>query len=383
MSARVLLHVQHLLGSGHLRRAAAIAAALARAGFEVELVSGGFPVRPLDCGGARLVQLPPARAADESFRTVLDESGRPVDDAWRDRRRAILLDHFERLRPDVVITELFPLGRRALGFELMPLLAAAHAHTKRPLVLCSVRDVLAAKNDPAKTEEMIARVKTWYDRVLVHGDPALLPLAVSFPETRIAEHVVYTGYVGGATSPPPPGRDGADEVVVSVGGGAVGARLLEIAAAARPLGAARDRTWRLLLGGNLPQEAERALRARSGPGCIVEPARPDFPGLLARCHVSVSQAGYNTVMDIMGAGARAVLVPFAAANETEQTIRAAALAQRGWAVLCAEAELTPAALAAAVDRAAGLAHPDATAIRRDGADETAGLVRTWLERRPG
>lgn len=384
MSARVLFHVQHLLGSGHLRRAAAIGAALARAGFEVELVSGGFPVRPLDCGGARLVQLPPARAADATFKTLLDETGTPVDDAWRARRRAALLARFAAFRPDALITELFPLGRRVLGFELLPLLEAADAAAPRPLILSSVRDVVAPKADPAKTEEMIARVRRWYDRVLVHGDPALLPLGASFPEHRIADKVVYTGYVGIAGSAPPPAGDGDGdgEVVVSVGGGAVGAHLLEVAIAARPLGAAAPRTWRLLLGGNLPQAAESRLRALAGPGCIVEPARPDFPGLLARCHVSVSQAGYNTVMDILNARTRAVLVPFAAAGETEQSVRAAALARRGWAVSCAEAGLTPAALAAAVDRAAALERPDPAALRRDGADETARLLRGWLMERP-
>ena len=41
MSMRVLIAVTHLLGAGHLTRAAAIARAFARAGHEVALVSGG------------------------------------------------------------------------------------------------------------------------------------------------------------------------------------------------------------------------------------------------------------------------------------------------------------------------------------------------------
>jgi predicted glycosyltransferase len=380
MTARVLFHVQHLLGSGHLRRAGAIASALAAAGFEVELVSGGFPVRDLDCGAARLTQLPPARAADESFKILLDKRGAPVDEPWRAARREALLARFEAFAPDVVITELFPLGRRVLSFELVPLLEAAHRRAPRPLILASVRDVLARKDDK-KTDEMVARVHAWYDHVLVHGDPALLPLGASFPEERIAGRVVYTGYVGGPAVPAPPGGDGEDEVIVSVGGGAVGARLLDAAVAARSLSAARDRTWRLLLGANLPADARERLRSAAAPGCIIEPARADFPGLLARCHVSVSQAGYNTVMDVLTAQARAVLVPFAAANETEQSVRASALAQRGWAVVCDEADLTPPVLAAAIDRAAGLERPDASALRRDGARETARRVAEWLARR--
>src|SRR5882724_6670151 len=78
---RVLIHVQHLLGTGHLRRAAAIAAALAQRGAVVTLLSGGPPVANLAVGGARLVQLHPVRAADATFRTLLDADGRAVDDA--------------------------------------------------------------------------------------------------------------------------------------------------------------------------------------------------------------------------------------------------------------------------------------------------------------
>ena len=58
MTARVFFYVQHLLGIGHLRRAAVLARALAAGGFDVLLVSGGAPVR-LDVGRARRHQLPP------------------------------------------------------------------------------------------------------------------------------------------------------------------------------------------------------------------------------------------------------------------------------------------------------------------------------------
>jgi predicted glycosyltransferase len=228
---------------------------------------------------------------------------------------------------------------------------------------------------------MIACVERWYDHILVHGDPALLPLAASFPEDRIADRVVYTGYVTGAPAPQPPPGDGRDEIVVSIGGGAVGAELLHTALAARTVSAQRHRTWRLLLGAGLPARDREELIGRSGPGCIIEPARADFAGLLARCHVSVSQAGYNTVMDALTAHTRIVLVPFAAAGEAEQTVRAAALERRGWAVVAAEAGLTPERLAAAIDRAAAMKRPDPGALRSDGANETARAIGAWLIQR--
>jgi len=64
---RIFFWVQHLLGIGHLRRAATLARGLAKEGFDVLLVSGGGPVPGLDLGGARLRQLPPLRARDEGL----------------------------------------------------------------------------------------------------------------------------------------------------------------------------------------------------------------------------------------------------------------------------------------------------------------------------
>lgn len=75
MRPRLLLHVQHLLGTGHLRRMAAIAEALAARGAEIVLVSGGTPLADLSLGDAEFVQLPPARAQDARFKTLMTPDG--------------------------------------------------------------------------------------------------------------------------------------------------------------------------------------------------------------------------------------------------------------------------------------------------------------------
>ncbi|MBC6416218.1 MAG: hypothetical protein GDA47_00105 [Rhodospirillales bacterium] len=46
--ADVLLYVQHLLGIGHLKRAALIARAAARQGLKVVVASGGMPTADTD-----------------------------------------------------------------------------------------------------------------------------------------------------------------------------------------------------------------------------------------------------------------------------------------------------------------------------------------------
>jgi predicted glycosyltransferase len=160
---------------------------------------------------------------------------------------------------------------------------------------------------------------------------------------------------------------------VSVGGGAAGQKLLAAALAARRRGCLAERGWRVLAGANLSDDAFAALQSDAPAGVVVERFRSDFPALLRRCHVSVSQAGYNTVLDIVAARARSVLVPFAAERETEQLIRAEHLAARGVAELVREAELTPATLAAAIERAA-VRNPAPIRLDTGGARRSAELI---------
>ena len=58
------------------------------------------------------------------------------------------------------------------------------------------------------------------------------------------------------------------------------------------------------------------------------------------CIRASSQAGYNTVMDLLVARCPAVIVPFATGGETEQTIRAEKLSQAGVLINLPEKELS-------------------------------------------
>ena len=249
MSGRILFHVQHLLGIGHVKRAAVIARTAADAGLEVTVALGGPPVPGVDFGAARIAALPAAFAADADFKRLVDADGKAIDDAWRAKRREALLGLFARVRPDVLLFELFPFGRRQFRFEILPLLETAAGTA----VACSVRDILVAKPKPERNREVAETVRRWFHRVLVHGDPAVVPFEATFPEAAaITERIVYTGYV--VDEPPLQAESaaGRDEVLISAGGGSVGADLYRTALAAKPLSRLRDRTWRLLVGRTWP-----------------------------------------------------------------------------------------------------------------------------------
>ncbi|WP_374292436.1 glycosyltransferase family protein [Paenirhodobacter enshiensis] len=371
-SPRVLFYVQHLLGIGHLARASRIAQALARDGFEVTMVTGGLPVPGFPGPGVAHVALPAIAAGAEGFADLVDEAGRPIDDDFKAERRDLLLDTYRAIAPDVVLIEAFPFGRRQVRFELLPLLDAIHARPHRPLVLSSVRDILQENRKPGRNEESLALIEQHFDGVLVHGDPAFIRLEDSFPLAgRIGSRILYTGLV--APEPPEPPSERWD-VVVSAGGGAVGGDLIRAALAAR------DRldpalSWCLIAGPNLPEAEYSALVAAAPPQVALFRFRKDFAQLLAGAQVSVSQAGYNTACDILRAGCRAVLVPYAAGGETEQTTRAAHLP----AEVVTEADLSPDTLATAIGRA--LERPAASLPQLDlnGAANTAKLLRRMLE----
>ncbi len=377
---KAFFYVQHLLGIGHLKRAATLARALAEDGFEVTLASGGPRLPGIDLEKVKLVQLPPASAADMTFKVLLDESGLPVNDAWKARRREALLEAWRGAAADVLLIELFPFGRRQMRFELLPLLEAARAGPRPPLVVSSVRDLIGAgQGDARRQDEMLEAAQRFFDRILVHGDPQVVGFERSFRHAaRLAPKLHYTGYVV-ADLKIEKGDAGKDEVLVSAGGGAVGQRLLETAIRARAETSLRDRAWRVLAGVNARAADLEALRKLAGRGVIVERSRQDFTLRLANCVLSVSQAGYNTVMEALSARARAVVVPFAGGGETEQALRARLLAERGLLEVVEESTLRPASLAAAIERAARRPRPAAGAVDLGGAAASARLIRAWLK----
>ena len=371
--ARVMLWVQHLLGIGHQRRAAVIARQLCRLGAKVCYVSGGCPLPSLDVGEAELIQLPPARTADATFETLVDEHGDPVSPAWQQNRRDRLLQLFDRFEPDVLLTESYPFGRGLLRFELEPLVERSHRRRPRPRLVCSVRDILQPRS--VKRNQAISElVRSRYDLVLVHSDPRVVELSASFPAAgAIRDQIRYTGYVT-EDGPVTTGAGEGSGVLISGGGGVVAERLMQAALGAQPRSRLKDEPWRVLAGPAVGEAAFERLRDLAHGGARVERNRADFAALLARCRVSVSQGGYNTLMDVVSARARALIVPFSDAGQAEQPTRARLFAARGLVQVLPAEELEPSALAAAIDRTAAAPRPPAGALDVDGAGRAAEWV---------
>ena len=274
---------------------------------------------------------------------------------------------------------MFPFGRRAFRFELLPLLDAIALSRPRPWLVGSVRDILVQKTGAESYAWMRDLALARYDRAFVHTDPALIPFGLTFPYAdALGPRLVSTGYV----VEPGPAASAGDEVLVSAGGGRVGQALLAAAIRARALSGQKERPWRLIAGGEVNPAGLDRLSAELPPGMLLERQRDDFQSLLAKCLLSVSQAGYNTVVEALRLGKPMVLVPFETASETEQRIRAQRLTGLGLAETVWGTELTPSSLARAIDRVVSQPGPRRPALDLDGAATTARLIADLPRARP-
>lgn len=353
-------------------RARRIVIALRDQQFDVTLVTGGMPLPDFTVPGVTHVALPAMGLSSTDFGTLVDEADKPVDEIFRNKRRDKLLETYRSAQPDIVLVEAFPFGRRQVRFELMPLIELIEASNPQPLLLSSVRDILQKRVKPGRDAETAHLINAHFDKVLVHGDPDFLPLESSFScAADIKDKLIYTGIV---TDPRPEASSDQFDIVVSAGGGAVGAQLVQASIAASQVLPA-DLSWCIITGPNMPQQHYRETVASAPENVTVERFRSDFTSVLVAARLSVSQAGYNTVSDVLQADCRCVLVPFSAGGETEQFDRAQRLDELGLATLLSEDSLTAENLSEVIDTALSSKRCDNHTINSDGAAQTGRVLR--------
>jgi predicted glycosyltransferase len=376
----LLFYCQHSLGMGHLVRSFALARALAGT-YDVVFVNGGrFPPGIAAPAGIEIVQLDPL-GMDEQGRLVSLDPTLTVDQSFV-RRAAALLALLTEREPRAIVVELFPFGRKKHARELVPLLESARRMTPAPLVLCSLRDILVKnREDQQAFDDRAARtLEEHFDAVLVHSDPQFARLDESFrPTSPLRVPVHYTGFVT-ANERADRTRSRERRVLVSAGGGIVGGALLRAAVAAqRELWPALRLPMTIVAGPFLPEAEwnELASTARGVDGLRLLRAVPDLGAEMRDVTLSVSQCGYNTAMDILCSGVKALVVPFTRPQENEQLERARRLALRGLVRLLPEDALNADTLARELHALVDF-EPNPTAFHLDGAVRTTDLITRLL-----
>ncbi len=387
---RVLVHAQHLSGTGHFVRAFEIARAIS-ARHRVWLTDGGRVVpRPVGDGASfDRIELPRLFRDHGVLRGVDSEADPAVILAERASR---LVDAAESIRPDVLIVEHFPFSKWELEPEIVPLIERVRRVHPGARVLCSVRDIVTRSRFDGDPEVHAARVlgvlHRLFDGVLVHADPAVTRLGDHLPWARdLALPVHHTGFVAprlehGFRDPSMPPR----RVIVSTGGagdGSLAATAIEAWMALRGAPCVPDAELVVFL----PPFAADARRRTLEP--LVRTARAherrvslrdftaSFLHWLLGADLSVSHAGYNTCTNLLETRVRAVVVPDP--TMPDQILRGALFARRGL-VRCIDAAACSAERLAESMRAALEGPPPTHDIDLNGAERTVEILEAWPAR---
>ncbi len=370
---RVLIYCRHTIGIGHLVRSLSIAEELAQR-FDVLMALGGERVEGLTLPARiRYFELPAAAGVSERL-ALGEELGNP------------LLAAAKMWRPDVILTELYPFGRKSFDAELLPMLRWAKAQPDKPLVASSVRDILVHRANAESFEQrVVGIIGSYFDLVLVHGDERFVPLDLTFSRVRdLACPVRYTGYVTRAKRYKAPSAV-EPRIVVSNGGGRCvpGQQLLRASVAAALQYPDRlPYTFEIYTGPLAPDDVYSHLCALTAGAPNIRVARftPDLGARLRGATLAISMGGYNTVLDLLGAKIPALIYPEYGNGDTEQEVRAERLEKLGAASVLSGEDLQPERLTEAIESVVQR-KPAAIEIDLNGARNTKRILEQILAQR--
>lgn len=336
--ARVMLYSHDTFGLGHLRRNLAIARQLlATSGhFEVLLLTGS-PMQdswPLPAGLTVRALPPVVKIGDEQYG--------PRDHAknfalLKGHREALILEAALSFKPDVFLVDHAPIG---MGGELLPTLALLQeGHPETRLVL-GMRDIIDSPDATRKVwceQGIIDILDRVYDQILVYGRQDWFDVvdAYGIPDS-VAGKIRYCGYVCNqpssdvATAALPVRAPGRPRVLVTVGGGGDGVRIIDAyLSALRRNGGFGCQS--LIVPGPLMDPNERAQLERAAaesPDVHLIDGATDMLPLMRDSDLVIAMAGYNTSAEILSLGCKAILVP-RARPRAEQRMRSDMLARFG------------------------------------------------------
>lgn len=381
---RLMFYCQHILGMGHLVRSMEIVRGLTQ-DFQVCFINGGEIIQGFEIpADVEIVNLP-AIKTDSEFRTLQvvdsDLDLAAVEAIRRDR----LLQVYQQFQPDVLMIELFPFGRRKFSFELIPLLDAIQADGRKTKVVCSLRDIVVTKQNREKHEQKVCTLMNQYfDLLLIHGDPKFQQIEETFSRIQDLQcPVYYTGYV----VQPQPAESAIlpihePIILATIGGGRFGHELLDAVVATAPvLETLVPHQIQVFTGPFYPEEKLQILQDKAKDCCNLRVDRytPNLLQYMQRADLSISMSGYNTTLNVLTTGVKAMLMAFTGNDDQEQRMRSEKLAAMDLVTTIQPEDLAADRFVTLIQSC--LQKPQQTVqFDFDGVAKTASLVRSMFER---
>ncbi|MGE0642808.1 MAG: glycosyltransferase family protein [Nitrospira sp.] len=357
----IMLYSHDSYGLGHIRRTLEIASQL------VDDIPDASLIILTGSMQAHTYALPPRTEYIKLPTLTKNKEGRycsrslphPIDITLELRQR-IILESLCMLKPDIFLVDKSPAGIKG---ELLPALRHCKAFLPHTKLVLGMRDI---EDDPSHVAKewahsgIVPLLEHTYDAIFLYGTRALYdPVQEYGLSPQIEQKLVSCGYIGRNQSPPEVehikrelGLRTNRFVLVSPGGGDDGYSIVEtyvrmLREHTRP---GRHQFDSLIVTGPLMcPEKRQALKqaAREDLALKVIDFTPHLYDYLRAADLVVSMGGYNTVVEILTANQRGIIVP-RVHPRLEQCIRAERLAATGLLDMIHPTKLTPSHLFRAV-----------------------------------
>lgn len=315
----ILIHCQYVYGIGHFVRTAELCKALL-SHFQITLVSGGEQVPNFSIPtGIDFKQLPPVykEEGEDTLRVV--EKGIELSEAMR-IRKSLLKEYIEASKPDIFLSEHFPFGL-LFEEEVLAVIREAKAANENCKIVCSVRDIILTTQGAKHDMRTCDILNSYYDLILVHGDPRIISLETTFPLVKnILPVIEYTGYVAENLEVQKTEKT-KKLVLVSVAAGRIGSELITAV-----LESSQDiidsLNCEIVLFSGAFQKEIPEFNLKNDDVRILAFNRNEYLSKLQICDLLICLGGYNTIIEALSIQ-RSTLVyqkEFSSGNE-EQYIR--------------------------------------------------------------
>jgi predicted glycosyltransferase len=335
---KILFYCQYLSGMGHLVRSAEIVRSLSEY-FQVYFITGGPTIQGFELPTqVEIIRLPALWLEDGKF--TVGDNPFSVEEV-KEARKNILIAECDRIKPDCLITEFFPFGRHKLLFELIPLVEHIKTTLPKTKIVSSLRDAIGKESEPEAEETICNLMNRYFDLLLFHADARFQTFSDSFARARdIKAEVIHTGFV---TQQYQFSYESSDrlwsevnsdiKILASVGGGRIGCELLEtLVESSAILSQELPHVIKIFTGPFMPVEKVNKLRklVSDRNNIQVETYTSHLLDYMKTADISVSLGGYNTTMNILSTGVRAIVVPIGhERQDKEQLLRTQKLDKLG------------------------------------------------------
>ncbi|MBS0168005.1 MAG: hypothetical protein JSR29_18125 [Nitrospira sp.] len=350
----IMLYSHDSYGLGHIRRTLEIASQLVQHIPDVSLIilTGSMQAHTYALPPrTEYIKLPTLTKNEEGF-YCSRSLPHPINITVELRQR-IIWESLCMLKPDIFLVDKSPAGIKG---ELLPSLRHCKAFLPDTKLVLGMRDI---EDDPRHVAEewrksdVVSLLEHTYDAIFLYGTPSLYnPVQEYRLSSLIEQKLIPCGYIGRNQSSPQRkhirselGLRTGQFVLVTPGGGDDGYAIVDthVRMLRENIQPGRHTFDSLIVTGPLMcPEKRRILKQAAGEDLALKVIdfTPHLYDYLRAADLVVSMGGYNTVVEILTANQRGIIVP-RIHPRLEQCIRAERLAAKGLLDMIHPTKLTP------------------------------------------